>query len=855
MILADYEEEGGYRDFRPRYPKRQRLPPVVLLCKDMMPDIKTMGESAKAFSEDIKFLSEAIVHEYGNDEYFNNAFLKTLRSVILEQPHKAPGIALLTMVVNSGKAEIGKSIINYFFEELHGFIHSSYDPNFEVSSHETGPWNKVKLILRFFSLLSPIITPDDLFELYKKMIQFAVDLNNSSEKRSPLSEAIYTNTILNIPYLFFFQSANTESLRNLVEELVSFIESEYKVKDVDISLLKEYNKNAPYESVHWVAAVLPNVKNALANDMDEIKQLFPDYNSLLTEQSVNHSFNDPLNLPTLEQITPFAGLDKGLGSVDSLWKTPRYSFEVYLPNVAGPFSTVIPVSQYAGMLFEDILIDIIESMEFNRHEVARQVVTVDLFFKSGIFTEPGLSVSQLVDQYESNPMTSTFKIEDLSVGTILALTFKLPTVTQSFAYFYSLLVEICQNSPKAIAPVFGRAFRHFYSNLDKLDLELKVRFLDWFSIQMSNFNFSWKWNEWEVDSIQWGQTIYNPRLVFIKNLIRKELRLTSNSSDVEESVTDEFQQYTDPSFISKQHLADYYQSLFKNFEVDVTELRNNELLFRSPTFPLNEEVTKLLDFFHKQPNMRTVEELEGILSGLCESHNSIIEDPKRFTVTLLIQTIVFCGSRSLSHANKYIEDSKSELKEILSKVDIAKETIDKWVVEAVMRYWNSNSQTGYLILDSLRYSGLISNQSIVQFSLTEQYGANLGLIDSTSIESTFRILTELALSQDKNVELFELVLGALTNIATEVINNLGAIEPIIAPDLESDLQPDNSELPKLDLVWKYETTMGFIKSLLRKYSDEYMLVPEAFKSQLLQNVQHEPTKQQLNIWMTEISEL
>ena len=245
-----------------------------------------------------------------------------------------------------------------------------------------------------------------MVELYKKLLQFSIDLNNVSGKRSPLSEAVYTNTLLDIPYLFFFQSENTETLKSSVQELITLVETDYQIKDIDISLIKGYNKNLPYEPVHWITAVLPNVKNALANDMEQLKLLFPDYNSLLTPQTLVHSFNEPLNLPLMEQIEPFVGLDKGLGSVDSFWKTPRYSFEVYLPNVIGPFSTVIPTTVYAGMLFEDILIDIIESMEFNRLEVARQVVTIDLFFKSGIFTEPGLSVAQLLEQYEENPTAS-----------------------------------------------------------------------------------------------------------------------------------------------------------------------------------------------------------------------------------------------------------------------------------------------------------------------------------------------------------------------------------------------------------------------------------------------------------------
>lgn len=98
MILPlDFDEDENYRDFRPRMPKRQRIPPVVQLCKEMMPDIRTIGESVKAFEDDIKFLSEAIMNEYGHEDYFNDALLSTFNAVVVEQPQKQAAVALLTM--------------------------------------------------------------------------------------------------------------------------------------------------------------------------------------------------------------------------------------------------------------------------------------------------------------------------------------------------------------------------------------------------------------------------------------------------------------------------------------------------------------------------------------------------------------------------------------------------------------------------------------------------------------------------------------------------------------------------------------------------------------------------------------
>lgn len=855
MILPlDYDDDDGYRDFKPRVQKRQRLPPVVQLCKEMMPDIRTIGESVKAFEEDIKFLGDAIVNEYGHEDYFNNALLKTFRAVILEQPHKQPAIALLTIVVNVKNDVAAKSVINFLFEELQNCSKESIDENFESQSSDTGPWNRAKLILRFLSILSPILLKDDLIGVYKKFFELSIELNNSDDKRNALSEAIYTNTLLNVPYLFLFNRDDAD-LQNRVEELLSFVENEYRVKKTEISLLKEFNKNSPYEGFELVEVILPNIKKALANNMEHLSKLFPDFQHLLPENKGEHGFNDALELPNLDLLKPYSALNRGIGSVDSMWKNPRYAFRVYLSNPAGDFETVVPITTYAGQLLNDIIIDITESMEFNRKEVAKQVVTLDLFFKPGIFAEPGESIAQLAAIYEENPLASTLKIEDLAIETILSLIFKLPDVSQPFAYFYTLLVEICQNSPKAIAPVFGRAFRFFYNNLDNLDLELKLRYLDWFSIQMSNFNFSWKWKEWESDSINFGKSFYYAKLNFAKNLIRKELRLTSNTLDVEDSLPDEFKPYLDSSYIPKEELQQYYQSLFTEAHiVEADQIKKNSLYFNQECVPFSEEVRQILDYIHKSNDSREVSELENILESIKEKYGSTITNFDRFTIILLVQTVVHSGSRSLSHANKYIGDLKDDLNAIFDKLQMDHELKEFTIVEAVLRFWNSNSQNGFLIADAFKHAGLIRPQTILSFSFMEHNGRNYGLVDGTSIESTFRNLSQHADDSDFLKFIFE----RLCNITNDTIAQL-QIQPqekVIVPAISGEMEVDvETELPRLDLLWKYETAVSFFKSILRKYADDFRPMLHEIKSGLSAAIPHEQTREQLQIWIDEVDQI
>ncbi|CCK70484.1 Sto1p KNAG_0E02230 [Huiozyma naganishii CBS 8797] len=857
---ADFGEDDEYRqDFRPHVQKRQRVPPVVQLCKEMMPDICTIGESAKAFEDDIKFLSEAIVNEYGHEEYFNNALLSTFLAVVLEQPQKQPAISLLTIVVNAGNEVAGKSIVNFFYEKLQKFCNDSTNPDLELESNDTGCWNKIKLIMRFLSLLSPILLVDDIITLYKKLFDLAIELNNlDSEKRNPLAEEIYTNTMLNVPYLFYFSRSN-ENLKEKTNELITYVESNFTIRSTNFDILREYNFDSPYNIAELPQIVLPNVKNVLANGMEQLNQLFYDWSYLLPEQSGDQGFNDALSLPSIQDLQPFSQLaGKNIGSVDSTWRTPAYIFHVYLPRSSGDFDTVVPIDTYAGQLFKDIYIDIVESLEFNRKEVAKQMVSLNLFFKEGIFVEAGESIADLIAAREENLLAPTYKIEDLAIETVLSLVLKLPNISHPFAYFYALLVDICQNSPKAIAPVFGRAFRFFYHNIYKLDFELKLRFLDWFSIQMSNFNFSWKWNEWENDSVRFNKSFYNPRITFIRNLIRKELRLTSNPVDVDGSLPEEFKQYLDTSYISLESVQKFYQTLFTDFSVDLEDVRRNDLYFKQENVPFAEITVELLDYIHKQNDARTYTELEEIINKLKEGHQSIIPDFDRFVVILVTQAVVHSGSRSLSHANKYISDLQEDLKTLFNSLQIDESVKETAIIEAVMSYWNSNSQNGFLIVDAFKFGGMVSSNSIYSFCLADLEGNIHGLTDVTAIDTIFRTLSQQLDTDAADTADFELVFEKLCLIVNKTVEEL-EIQPedqIVIPEIEDDTPVDPvTEVPRLDLMWKYSSAVSFTKSLVRKYSDQFKLLNEKLSNGLEVAIPHVPTRNIFGKWLEEVKDL
>jgi nuclear cap-binding protein subunit 1 len=73
---------------------------------------------------------------------------------------------------------------------------------------------------------------------------------------------------------------------------------------------------------------------------------------------------------------------------------------------------------------------------------------------------------------------------------------RLPAPKEREVYYAALLTEITKLAPQDIAPTLGRAIRWVYVHLDNLKGELNMRFSTWFAIHLSNFGFTYKWDEW-----------------------------------------------------------------------------------------------------------------------------------------------------------------------------------------------------------------------------------------------------------------------------------------------------------------------------------------------------------------------
>lgn len=947
----DFESDN--QRFEPEFDsKKQHLDPATELISNVCKDIRRIGENANIVSQidDISYISNPIVAEFEKIDKLRVSILNTLYAIIIEQPQKITSLSILILLCNAKNFLVSKYVIEFFHakaQELLNKVNEEQESKDEEMSEENeenkdgkkeqkdvdqtedaGVFNNLKSVLKFLACLSPIIDNYSIITVFKQFLSLSIDLQKQTTKRNGIAEEIFYNTLVSIPYLL--SNDSSEVMINHCNDLLE-IASNFEIQgsDKSISLLQPFDSklnnfadSLPYQPVKMIDIIYPSLLDLQGEDKKWerlIGKLFLNFkelidpiietslkNNAISNDIVRHSLPQ-LSLPSLESLSTY----KPLGLIDNVWyRNTRLLFQVYNNN---EFETVPAINSYFGLIFKDLAFDILTNLSFNKNETSIQLSILDLYFAKNLFAPPGSSIDQLTLIHNDNisgentPPLSTWKIEDIAVESILTMIFQLPNPLNYEIYYYTVLIACCRESPESIAPVFGRAIRFFYNNLETLDYELKIRYLDWMTIQISNFEFSWKWDEWVEDSRRYRNLKYHPKKNFIKNLIAKEVRLSNKNRIKESFVTvnpdpaatdklillDEFYQYLNISLFSNEskYIIDYDNELYGNndeykevlakLEFERKEKLANSLSispqeelvynFSNTGLPLNEVSSKVYDLIiaNWKPNSEFYDLYKEISSNL-DDYSDIKSD--KFLINLFFQTYAYIGSRSIYSVVSLLSRDIIKLK-FLSGVEIKDENYkasefqfpanelteeqfdnrQNWIIESIFRIWVHQPQVVFLILEYLIEFEVLKPKYLI--SKTLELSSNLIIENVSCMESINRILINSSKASTGDFEtltlrLFELIVQNLNEI-TKVLETSPSEEVTIVKHFE-DSEADNVELMnKIDNQWLFYEYKGLLKSYLRKFSIYNVKFIKNIEP-LFNNIENEPVKSDALNWLNEL---
>lgn len=926
--------------------KKQHVDPVVELISNICKDIRRIGENSNLANQvdDISYILNPIVAEFEKIDKLREAILSTLYAVVLEQPQKIPNISILIFICNAKNFLVAKYVIEFFhakaqtlLDQLRTDAMDTEDAEKEVKKpvEDAGVFNNLKSVLKFLATLSPIIEAGSVANILKQLLSTAIELQNALSDRNGTAEEIFYNVLISTPYLFAndFSQATVDLANEIVDQAHSF-----KIVELDpertVSILEPFDaKNSnfsdklpykPQKIINLILGALVSLQGPEKNWLSFQDALFLNFNELveplvadalrnnsISNDLVKHALPQ-LSIPSTEELLKY----KPTGVIDNLWyEHPRLLFQVYNTT---EFETVPSIESYFGLFFKDLSFDILTNMSFNQKEASIQLSILDLFCSRNLFSPPGSSVDQLSliakdnASGENNPPLSTWKVEDVAVESILTMIFQLPKPLHREIYYYTVLISCCRESPESIAPVFGRAIRFFYNNLETFDYELKVRYMDWMTTQISNFDFSWKWDEWVADSVKYSQLQYHPKKNFIKNLIAKEIRLSNKARIKDSFVTmtqgedgenrlmalDEFYQYLDISLFSNptEYIINYDYDLYggdneelKNTIMSAINQRKEALALRlmlspqeelvyefsNPSLPLNEVANKLYDFIIA--NWRSNEQFNDMVNETLEAIKSSVVnvDADKVLINLLFQTYAYIGSRSIYSVVSILNRDIAKLK-FASGVPVTEEDYkqsgtefqfpdlqlspeqlsnrQQWIIESILRIWIQQPQVAFLILEYLIEFGILNPQFLIRKALDSE--TNLIISNVSCMESINRVLSTCAVG-DSSKEVILLLFNLIVDNLNSTLEKIGGEDQntkevkIITEFTEED--KENKDLmAKIDLQWLFYEYRGLLKTYLRKFNLHHSDYSEEVKS-VFESIRNEPVKQDVLRWIAELN--
>ena len=269
-----------------------------------------------------------------------------------------------------------------------------------------------------------------------------------------------------------------------------------------------------------------------------------------------------------------------------------------------------------------------------------------------------------------------WKPEDVIVDACFALLFTLPSPEHKLVYYHSVLTEACKLAPGAVAPSLGRAIRYLYRNVDRMDLELAHRFLDWFSHHLSNFGFTWKWGEW-VGEVELGELA--PKKSFIVDAVDKEIRLSFAQRIRGTLVEDGIKALVGPE----------------------REQETPEFVYNDDNVAFAAEAKEIAQLIRKKG---AKEDFEPVLAKI-ESAGG-----RDAAVEVFVTCMCWVGAKSLSHLLACVE----RCKEILLEFTAQGNNAEVKIVEAILEFWKFQPGNGVMVVDKFVNYLVITPEGVVE---------------------------------------------------------------------------------------------------------------------------------------------
>lgn len=557
---------------------------------------------------------------------YKDKILAIISDCVIEMPEKITVYSTLVGLINADMYTTGGEIVELLIRKL--------KDNMVKNS-----WEEARSIVRFLSDLvnCHVLSAASILALFNSWLEAAAEDGCPQVRRDAFVYAVLSS----LPWV---GRALYEKKENDLQRLLSLIRIYLKDRSkIHVKALQVWSSDDPHNQEDYLECLWAQIEQLERNKWMEkcIIRPYESFDSILCE-ALQH---------TLPQVIPPPHEE------NSVYPLPKVVFHMFDYTDVPAEGPVLP----------------------GAHAVERYVVEEQLnCIINFLHLDKKACAAALLNFTSRSKVPLNYMIVEVIFGKL----FQLPCNQVIEIFYNTLLIELCKLQPSSMPQVLAQATEMLFDRLDTMQTACIVRFVNWFSHHLSNFQFRWSWDDWS--EVATYDDTDRPKAKFVKEVLRKCMRLS------------------------------YHQRVV-DFTPDTLEiLRPAKPLphYKYDGNPIAQKVTEaiktkatpemILEILHDVPN--------PIDSGGSEKS---AYNPKK--IDILVSTLLNLGSKSLSHSLAALAKFHEALRDLAGSDDAQVS-----VLHAVHDIWYDHEQMVCVLIDKLLKTQIVDCAAVASWVFSEQ---------------------------------------------------------------------------------------------------------------------------------------
>jgi len=602
--------------------------------------------------------------------------------------------------------------------------------------------NQFEMVFRYVRFLSDLtnvklVSTSSLIALYETLLQ-TTNETNIPQVRSDF----YVSCILtSLPYSGkTLAEKNNPDIVRLLHTIDKYI---YKRSKIHVPILQVWTSTEPHPQEEHLDCLWAQIKRLNQDEWVE-SQIFRPYYAYAETLFSDASASIFQDLPSI--ILP--------SHSDSIvYPLPKIVFRMF-DYTDVPEQFVLPgahaIERY---LIEDEIANIIHTYHTERKDCAKYLTAMRA----------------------NNKIPLNYMI----VEVIFGLLFQLPRSPHVDLFYGSLLLELCKLQPSTLPPVLVQAVEMIFERLSTMKTSCIERFVKWFSYHLSNFQFTWAWQDW-LECL--NDNPESPKIKFIRETLQRCMRLSFHQRVID-IVPEPFYKLVPnkPSPVFKYEEAD--PPLFGS---EYAQIITKKIRERAAA----EEILRILNTV---PNPSKDETAPVTSSSSTTTTNNADLTYTMVQIDLFVSSLLWVGSKSFTHSFAALAKYHQ-----LFKVLIETEEQQIQVLKSMFEVWTNHQQMMVVLVDKLVKTQIVECSAVANWIFSSEVGSEL-----TNFY-IWEILTSTIEKMNRQVEKYQNEINDLRrqlNLSAAVssmISNNNVSQPTTNEENEKPVESEKTEENQMD---------------------------------------------------------